>query len=390
MRVNETLYFDHQASTPVSRGVLAEMMDYWGVHCANPHSMDHHMGWAAQSAIKKAQASIGRLIGGDEDEIFFTSGATEANNLALLGLARRSAHGSRKKVLLSAIEHKSVLACARVLRDQLGFIVIEIPVSEYGIVDPDALSSYLDDDVLLVSLIAVNNEIGTVQDLRALSRRIQSVGALLHCDAAQAPIAFSLRWLTEVADMVSLSAHKMYGPQGIGALFIRRNLHRQIEPIIYGGGQQMNLRSGTLPLALCVGMGAAAKLMADESTDAKRTLLKALRDRFVNELTESANGRVFSNGPNMGGRHPGNANLRFEGCDARDILALLQPRLAASVGSACTTGIPEPSHVLKAIGLTTLQAEASIRFSFGFDTTDEDVNDGVRLIREVLNRLNVS
>ncbi len=348
------------------------------------------MGWAAQSAIKKAQASIGRLIGGDEDEIFFTSGATEANNLALLGLARRSAHGSRKKVLLSAIEHKSVLACARVLRDQLGFIVIEIPVSEYGIVDPDALSSYLDDDVLLVSLIAVNNEIGTVQDLRALSRRIQSVGALLHCDAAQAPIAFSLRWLTEVADMVSLSAHKMYGPQGIGALFIRRNLHRQIEPIIYGGGQQMNLRSGTLPLALCVGMGAAAKLMADESTDAKRTLLKALRDRFVNELTESANGRVFSNGPNMGGRHPGNANLRFEGCDARDILALLQPRLAASVGSACTTGIPEPSHVLKAIGLTTLQAEASIRFSFGFDTTDEDVNDGVRLIREVLNRLNVS
>lgn len=390
MRVNETLYFDHQASTPVSRGVLDEMMDYWGVQCANPHSMDHHMGWAAQAAVKRAQASIGDLIGGDADEIVFTSGATESNNLALLGLARRSAHGSRKKVLLSAIEHKSVLACARVLRGQLGFTVIEIPVSQHGVVEPDVLASYLNNDVLLVSLIAVNNEIGTVQDLRNLSRRIQSVGALLHCDAAQAPIALSLEWLTEVADMVSLSAHKMYGPQGIGALFIRRDLQRQIEPMIYGGGQQMNLRSGTLPVALCVGMGAAAKLMAEHKTDAKRTLLRALRDRFVKELTESSKGRVFSNGPTIERRHPGNANLRFEGYDARDIVALLQPRLAASVGSACTTGIPEPSHVLKAIGLTTSQAEASIRFSFGFDTTDEDVDVGVRLISEALHRLSVS
>ncbi len=365
------------------------MAKHLGESFGNPHSVDHILGWRAARAVDDSAAQMGELIGADADEIVFTSGATEANNLALLGLGRRSVGSKRKRVLLSAIEHKSVLAVCRILKDQLGFIVDSIPVNAAGIIDMTALREKLRDDVLVVSIMAVNNEIGTIQDIVALSNTIRGNGALFHCDAAQAPTAMDLRSVSEFVDLLSLSGHKMYGPQGIGALFIRRELQDRIEPLVYGGGQQRNLRSGTVPVALCVGMGTAAALLDAESAEVERVALRCRRDMFVSKLMNLP-WSVLLNGPGSTQRHPGNANLRFIGFDAHDVLSTIQPRLAASTGSACTSGIPEPSYVLRAIGLSSSEAEACIRFSIGRSTTDDELNEAVSLINLSLEDLSNS
>ena len=362
------------------------MAPYFGESFGNPHSVDHCVGWRAAQAVEKAAADVARLIGADADEIVFTSGATEANNLGLLGLGRRAAGGKRRRVLVSAIEHKCVLAVCRILREQLGYSIELVPVDARGRVDLSALQQTLAGDVLVVSIMAVNNEIGTIQDVPILSEVIRKSGALFHCDAAQSPSAIDLCEFSQFVDFLSLSGHKMYGPQGIGALFIRRELQDRIEPLVYGGGQQRELRSGTLPVALCVGMGAAATLLCSDQAEKERTLVRARRDAFVRELT-SLPWPISLNGPKSAHRHPGNANMRFDGFDARDILSTLQPRLAASTGSACTSGIPEPSHVLRAIGLSGIEAEASIRFSIGPSTTDTDLEEALSLIKNALTRL---
>jgi len=253
-------------------------------------------------------------------------------------------------------------------------------------VETSTLEDSLDDDVFLVSIMAVNNEIGTIQEIESLSRIVKSYGALFHCDAAQAPVAIDLGSFAEYVDTISLSAHKMYGPKGIGAVYVARELQDRIEPLIYGGGQQNGLRSGTVPVPLCVGMGAAADMLADEAADEQRKELGSKRDRFVAGLNRLV-WPITVNGPEGKARHPGNANIRFTGFAAHDIMATLQPHLAASTGSACTTGIPEPSHVLKAIGLTSDEAESSIRFSPGFATSDDDIDEAVNRIKEVLEKL---
>ena len=250
-----------------------------------------------------------------------------------------------------------------------------------------ALEEALDDDVLVVSVMAVNNEIGTIQDIGRISELVRSHGAVFHCDAAQAPLAINMESMASQTDMLSLSAHKMYGPKGIGAIYIARELQDQIEPLIYGGGQQNGLRSGTVPVPLCVGMGAAADILAAADAEEKRAQLCRRRDTFV-EMLKRLPWPITLNGPQGQARHPGNANIRFTGFSAEDILSALQPHLAASTGSACTSGIPEPSHVLRAIGLNGEEAESSIRFSLGFDTTDADLEEAVRLITEALTRLN--
>jgi len=386
MRIGNTIYLDHQATTPVDARVFAAMAPYFGESFGNPHSVDHGIGWQAARAVEDAAAGVAGLIGADADEIVFTSGATEANNLALLGLGRRETGGKRRRILVSAVEHKCVLAVSRILHEQLGYRIESLPVDAAGRVDATALEATLADDVLAVSIMAVNNEIGTIQDIAALSQVVRRSGALLHCDSAQAPCAIDLRKFWQFTDLLSLSGHKMYGPQGIGALFIRRDLQDGIEPLVYGGGQQRELRSGTVPVALCVGMGAAAALLDTRKAEEERALLRRRRDLFVRKLM-NLSWPVFLNGPEGAQRHPGNANMRFEGFEAHDILSTLQPRLAASTGSACTSGIPEPSHVLRAIGLSAREAEASIRFSLGRSTTDEDIDDAVRLIDEALSRL---
>lgn len=382
---NRTIYLDYQATTPVDEYVLQKMIPYFGEKFGNPHSADHAVGWESSRAAADAAAQIAALIGADPDEVIFTSGATEANNLALLGLAGRRADKERKRILVSAIEHKSVLAAADVLRGRFGFLIEFLPVDTEGRVSVPALEEALDETVLAVSIMAVNNEIGTIQDIDSLSMAARKVGAIFHCDAAQAPVAMRIDTLAQDADLVSLSAHKVYGPPGIGALYVRRELQKQIEPLIHGGGQQNGLRSGTLPVPLCVGMGVAAEMLRSDRIVEARSALRRQRDSFVERLRRLP-WDITVNGPTVDNRHPGNANVCFHGFSAHDILNALQPALAASTGSACTSGISAPSHVLRAIGLSGDDAESSIRFSFGFTTRDEDIDLAIDLIAAALER----
>ena len=376
----KTIYADYQATTPLDPRVAEQMAPYWREEFGNPHSNDHVIGWKAAEAVRMAATSVAGLVGADPDEVVFTSGATEANNLALLGLARRAC-SDRRRILVSAIEHKCVLAAARSLAEREGLSVETIPVDGEGFVNLNALEAMVDEEVLVVSVMAVNNEIGTIQDIEGISKALLPHGVLFHCDAAQAPCAMDMTSLTSHADLISLSGHKVYGPKGIGALYIRRDVQGRIEPIIYGGGQQAGLRSGTVPTPLCVGMAAAVDILRSPEGPEERKRVAGQRDSFVRLLQESFPS-VTVNGPTGERRHPGNANLRFDGLVAQDILGSLQPYLAASTGAACTSGIPEPSHVLCALGLSALESESSIRFSFGRFTTDADVEEAARLITE--------
>lgn len=387
MKIDGVIYLDHQATSPLDSTVLSEMMPYFEGRFGNPHSGDHAVGWRASQAVDRAAAEIAHLIGADPDEIIFTSGATEANNLALLGLTREGLARKRRRILVSAIEHKCVLEVGRALAAEYGFTIESLPVDTTGRLDLDALERSISDDVFLVSVMAANNEIGTIQDIERISEISAAAGAYFHCDAAQAPCAMDVSRLSDQADLISLSSHKIYGPSGIGALFARRELQPLMRPTILGGGQQNGLRSGTLPTALCVGFGAAARLAASEDTRLQRDQLACLRDSFLEQL-QSLPCKVWVNGPPPPGlKHPGNLNVGFEGISAADLLSRLQPALAASTGSACTSGIPEPSHVLRAIGLADERAASSVRFSLGKETTANDVKEAVTLIEQAVHDL---
>ena len=387
MRVGNTIYLDHQATTPVDPNVAVKMRPYLSDLFGNPHSSEHVLGWQASKVVEAARMSVANLIGADSDEIVFTSGATESNNLGMLGSVLGSS-GNRKKIFVSAVEHKCVLTIARVLDERFGFTVLSIPVDSQGLIDLEWLERELDEDVHLVSVMAVNNEIGTIQPVKQAGELARKVGAIFHCDAAQAPCAMDIDVFAMGIDMLSLSAHKFYGPKGIGAIYVKRDIQKQIEPIIYGGGQENGLRGGTLPVQLCVGMGAAAELLQASDAGEERSRLGNLRDDFVEKIFKHYP-QIKMNGPAKHKRHPGNANLCFNGVHAQDLLAALQPRLAASSGSACTSGITEPSYVLKGVGLTTEEAESSIRFSFGRLTTKDDVDGSVIMIIDALSKLHV-
>ena len=375
---SSTIYADYQATTPVDPRVVEKMAPHWRELFGNPHSSDHIVGWQAAKAVDQSKTTVAGLLGADPDEIIFTSGATEANNLALFGLARRAPPGQRR-ILVGATEHKCVLAAARALEARENFTVEQIPVDREGFIDLDALADRLDETILVVSIMAVNNEVGTIQDIPRIAEIVNSRGVLLHCDAAQGACALDMSRLADHADLISLSGHKIYGPQGIGALYIRRDLQTRVEPIIYGGGQQSDLRSGTVPVPLCVGMAAAAEILQTDEGVTERIRVAGQRDAFVERLQASAY-PISINGPTGDRRHRGNANLRFEGFVAQEVLGALQPHLAASTGSACTSGIPEPSHVLRALGLTPAQSDASIRFSFGRFTTDSEIHQAANLV----------
>ena len=378
------VYADYQATTPADPRVIEAMAPFWHDTFGNPHSAEHSVGWHAARAVQEAAAAVGALIGADAEEIIFTSGATEANNLALFGLAI-GAPPSRNRLLVSSIEHKCVLAAARALAERHGIVVETLAVDHPGFVDPEALRRSLDDDVLMASIMAVNNEVGTVQAIAELGAILAEHDIPLHCDAAQAPCAMTVSGLADHADLISLLGHKIYGPQGIGALFVRHTLQDRMSPLIHGGGQQNGLRSGTVPVPLCVGMGAAARLVCGKNACAERERIARQRDKFIARLREHGTA-VTLNGPPTEVRHPGNANLRFDGYDGRDLLDRLQPRLAASTGAACASGMTESSHVLRALGRSSEEIDASIRFSFGRFTTDAGIELAAALVLEALEK----
>jgi cysteine desulfurase len=374
------IYLDFQASTPVDPRVVAAMMPYFGEDFANPHSSEHYSGWRAADAVERARAQVAKAIGADPEEVVFTSGATEANNLAILGAAR-AAPRVRRRIAVSAIEHKCVLDAARAAEAE-GFEVLRIAPGADGVVEPAEFARVVDEQTAIVSVMAANNEIGTLQPITEIAAVVRRAGALLHTDAAQALAVSPLLVDALGVDLLSLSAHKIYGPKGVGALYVRHGVH--LRPLMYGGGQEGGLRPGTLPVPLCVGFGEACAI-AIEQRESEVTRLRALSGTMLAALRHACpDARLNGSGEK---RHPGNLNITLPGVDANMLIGALQPHLAISSGSACSNGMTGPSHVLLAIGLDPNDAAASIRIGIGRQTTEPQVYQAVRLIAAEVERL---
>ena len=374
------IYLDHHATTPIDERVLEAIDPYLRADFGNAASRTHVYGWRAEAAVEEARESIAAGLGAEVREIVFTSGATEANNLALLGSARARRGQSRTGVVTVATEHPAVLDPARALEAE-GFRVDVLPVASNGLVDLDALRAAVDESTAVVSVMAANNEIGVLQPLAEIAAISREAGAWFHSDAAQAAGRIDLRVDRDPIDLLSISSHKLYGPKGVGVLYLRATRPRvRPQPILYGGGHERGLRSGTLPVALCVGLARAFELCLEER-EAETKRLEELRDALWLRI-ESELGGVRCNGLNAP-RLAGNLNVAFEGVDA-DKLLLALPEFALSSGSACSSARPEPSHVLAALGLRDAVARASIRFGLGRSTTAADLHFvGDRLIEAV-------
>ncbi|HEV8678011.1 MAG TPA: aminotransferase class V-fold PLP-dependent enzyme [Stellaceae bacterium] len=382
------IYLDNQASTPIDPRVLAAMLPYFTEHFGNPHSESHVYGKNAMAAIEAARAEVARLVNADPREIVFTSGATESNNLALKGAAHFArayppATGApRDHIVVLATEHKCVLESAAALERE-GFRVTYLPVEPSGLVSRDRLAAALSERTLIVSVMAAHNEIGVIQPLAEVGALCHAQGVLLHTDAAQAFGKIPLDVAAMQIDLMSISGHKVYGPKGIGALYIRRRPRVRLLPMIDGGGQERGLRSGTLPTPLCVGLGRAAALAAAELTD-EAARLAMLRDRLQANLMRRVGG-LRING-DTGRRLPGNLNLSFPGLTAAQLIEAC-PSLAISTGSACTSATVEPSYVLRALGLSDELANASIRLGLGRFTTAVEVDFAVDALAAAATRL---
>lgn len=384
--MTQPIYLDYQSTTPTDPRVLEVMLPYFTERFANPHSVEHAPGRANEARVEEARAEIARLIGAEAREIVFTSGATEANNMAVLGAGRFRANAPKPRthVVTLATEHKCVLECAHQLERE-GLEVDILPVQADGLIDLDLLARTITENTALVSILAASNEIGVLQPLAEIGALCREKGAWFHTDAAQAFGKIPLDVNELKIDLLSISGHKIYGPKGIGALYVRRRPRVRLEPLFYGGGQERGMRSGTLPAPLCIGLGEAARIAGEDmATDAER--LGALRDRLLETLRQALP-QVRVNG-SMDHRLPNNLNLTFPGLDAQELLAAL-PDLALSTGSACSSAAVEPSYVLAALGLTDADARASIRLALGRPTTQIEVDRAAeRLIQAAQSRRN--
>lgn len=375
----KTIYLDFQASTPVRPEAAVAMQPYFSELYGNPHANDHIKGWEANKAVENSRFKIAQAIGADQDEIVFTSGATEANNMILKGLEKSLQAVGKDTILVSTIEHKCVLESATYMKER-GFQVEHIRPDSDGIITKDALERAMTDRVGLVSVMLVNNEIGTVQPVQALATAAHERGALFHTDAAQAPVFMDLDTDKLDIDFMSLSSHKAYGPKGIGVLYVRRDHKNKLQPLMHGGGQEDGLRSGTLSTALCVGMATALELCAAEN-EVNAQNLEQLSYQFWQQLKDNIP-EITLNGSKIL-RHPGSLNILFPRIKATHFLQALQPNIAASTGSACNSGIENPSYVLAEIGLNRQQATSCIRFSFGIYQTQDQIRDATAIICRV-------
>ena len=379
------IYLDHHATTPVDPRVVEAMVPYFTETFGNAASRNHSFGWAARDAVEDARAQVAGLIGAHPKDIIFTSGATEADNLAIAGIAdaRRSRGDHGDHIVTCVTEHRAVLDTCRHLEER-GLRATYLPVGADGRVNPDAVRSAVTDRTILISVMTANNEIGVIQPVEAIGAIAREHGIAFHTDAVQAAgkIPFNVDAIN--ADLVSLSAHKMYGPKGVGALYVRRKSPAaSIAGQIHGGGHERGLRSGTLNVPGIVGFGAAAALcQVDMAAEGART--RQLRDRLLEALRRNLD-EVFVNG-SLEHRLPHNLNVSFAGLEGEALLMAVDD-IAVSSGSACTSASTEPSSVLKALGLPDDLARASIRFGLGRSTTTEEIDYVSGKITSIVRRL---
>ena len=367
------IYLDSHATTPVDPRVLDAMLPFFAEHFGNASSRNHPFGWKAGKAVEHAREQVASLIGVRFRDVVFTSGATESNNLAIKGAAARAPQ-DRRHIVTVATEHQAVLdPCRRLERD--GFRVTLLGVDAEGRLDLQQVSDAIADDTLLLSVMSGNNEIGVLHPLPAIAALARERGVLFHCDAVQSAALIPMNARALGIDLVSLSAHKMYGPKGVGALYVaRKEPAIDLEALIDGGGHERGYRSGTLNVPAIVGFGRAAELCR-ENAIAESSRLQALRDRLWRGLSQSMDG-LFINGA-MQDRLPQNLNVRFDGVHGETLLKAMTNDLAVSSGAACATASAEPSHVLRALGLTDEQARASIRFGLSRFTTEQEIDTAV-------------
>ena len=372
------VYLDYHATTPVDRRVVDAMLPYFTECFGNPASSGHQWGWKAQEAVEQARRDVAGLIGATAREIVFTSGATESNNLAIQGVAAE-APPERRHVVVSAIEHKSVLeAAARLQRS--GWRVTVLPVRKDGMIDLEPLDRAVTDDTALVSVMAANNEIGVLQPLAEIGKIAHARGAIFHVDAAQGAGKIPIDVGAMHVDLLALTGHKMYGPKGCGALFVRKRT--ELAPLIIGGGQERGLRSGTLNVPGIVGLGAACAICQREMPQ-ESIRMRQLRDRLLNGLTTEIDG-VIVNG-SLEHRLPNNLHVSFSGVDGESLLIGIGD-IAVSSGSACSSASATPSHVLRAILGDDVPA-AAIRFGLGRFTTDDEIDYAVEKFATVVRHL---
>ena len=380
--MSSPIYLDYSATTPVDQRVADKMCHYLTMdgNFGNPASRSHKYGWDAETAVEQARADVAALINADAKEIVWTSGATESDNLAIKGAAHfYSKRG--KHIITSKTEHKAVLDTCRQLERE-GFEVTYLDPQEDGLMDLAKLEAAIRDDTIIVSIMHVNNEIGVIQDIAAIGELCRARKIIFHVDGAQSAGKIEVDLQKLKVDLMSFSAHKVYGPKGIGALYVRRKPRVRIEAQMHGGGHERGMRSGTLATHQIVGMGEAFRI-AKEEMDSETIRIRALRDRLLKGLEDME--ELYVNG-NLEQRVVHNLNLSFNYVEGESLLMAIDT-LAVSSGSACTSASLEPSYVLRAIGRNDELAHSSIRFSIGRFTTEEDVDYTIKLLREKVDKL---
>ncbi|WP_410519982.1 IscS subfamily cysteine desulfurase [Candidatus Lariskella endosymbiont of Hedychridium roseum] len=374
------IYMDYQATTPVDQRVLDEMLPYFREKFGNPHSRTHKFGWEAEAAVEEARNSVAELIGTDSKSIVFTSGATEANNLALKGVAHFYKE-SKNHIITVVTEHKCVLDTCRYL-EQEDFRVTYLHVKRNGVLDLKNLEDAITDKTILVSVMSVNNEIGVIQPLKEIGEICRKHGIFFHTDAAQAFGKIPIDVQEMKIDLLSISGHKIYGPKGIGALYVSRRPRVRLSALISGGGQERGMRSGTLPTPLVVGLGAAARY-AKADMEEERVRIKHLSDKFIDAILQIP--ETYLNGDRLN-RYPGCINISFAAIEGESMIAAIKD-IAVSSGSACTSSSLEPSYVLRSLGVGDDLAHTSLRFGIGRFTKEEEVDYAISLIAKAVERL---
>ncbi|MEN8236594.1 MAG: IscS subfamily cysteine desulfurase [Pseudomonadota bacterium] len=377
----DIIYLDYQSTTPCDQRVIDAMLPFFGQKYGNAHSRNHAFGWEAEDAVEKARSQVAQVIGANPREIIFTSGATEANNLALKGVAHFY-QDQKRHIITCVTEHKCVLDTCRNLERE-GYAVTYLPVQKNGLVDLADLRNAITEKTLMVSIMAVNNEIGVIQPLAAIGKICREKGVFFHTDAAQAVGKIPLDVEQMNIDLMSISGHKMYGPKGIGALYVRRKPRVRLAALFNGGGQERGMRSGTIPTPLCVGFGEACAIAQNEMVSENERLL-GLNQKFC-EVIFSRLSEVYLNGDKEQ-RVPGNINISFAYVEGEGLMGLIKD-LAVSSGSACTSASLEPSYVLRALGIAEELAHTSLRVGLGRFTTEKEVDYATNRIVDAVERL---